>query len=54
MRSEVALMEPDDTPRLDDAVIETMARLKEALDDGNYDEEFDKLFPPEKDAGPTD
>jgi hypothetical protein len=30
-------MEPDDTPTLDDAAIDTMLRLKDALNNGTYD-----------------
>ena len=39
-------MAADDRPTWDDAAIERMIRLKQALENGNYDEEFDKLFPP--------
>jgi hypothetical protein len=38
---------------LDDAAIDRMLRLKQALDEGNYDEEFDKLFPRDEDGGST-
>jgi hypothetical protein len=34
-------------PLWDDAAVERMLRLGKALDEGNYDEEFDNLFPPE-------
>ena len=54
MASEVRCVEPDDMPTWDDAAIERMLRLKQALDDGSYDEEFDNLFPPESDGGQTE
>jgi hypothetical protein len=40
-------MERDEWPTWDDAAVERMIRLKQALENGNYDEEFDKMFPPE-------
>jgi hypothetical protein len=39
-------VQPDYSPTWDDAAIDRMLRLKQALDDGNYDKAFDKLFPP--------
>jgi len=42
-------IQPDNSPTFDAAAIERMLRLKQALDDGNYDQEFDTLFPPEDD-----
>jgi hypothetical protein len=47
-------MQPDDMPTWDDAAVERMLRLKKALDEGNYDEEFDKLFPPDESADHLD
>jgi hypothetical protein len=49
-----APMEPDDRPTLDDAAIDKMLRLKRAMGDGTFDDEFDKLFPPEPEEARQD
>jgi len=40
-------MDSEDMPNWDATAVDRMLRLAEALQEGKYDEEFDKLFPPD-------